>query len=588
MSLKTSNKGIFKKGKTISKKYRSVIGRDEILFENYIPDNTIISYESYFFRKDIIHEYTKKLNQKYESVGKESPLKNDYEIYNLDDIILNILRRTGMKTRKFYEIMESLQWIKIINYVNLLFSLILSDKCSENVNKSYIIETINEQFNSILNSDKSNPNYDNDLAIIIEKNPSYTSQFIPEFETESDEDIPENYEEDIPDIYDEEFTSSKSESYVYEMPTEILKDKEFKLKHKILDEITNEFREININFGTHEEQLESILNKSVAFINVVRSDCMIYKNDYVLSLICSKPGFGSILLGLYLYSLLTHPIIPLDGSDAINDYNLKLTGKANINYRFVKKPKSFKKKYKYEYKYGVRIYSEKFKTNDDLIPTNGMAILEIANAYANYAGLCAYQKFGFEYDKELFSNDDDNECMISSRNLPMSINFREESNINCYSGLTIREKKDKVLNIVCGINENPCQKHRICSEINESMKKYISRLNNLIVYQDSIMSFDNSFNKRISLKKVIEDIGTFYGNILKIINKIKPADMINYDYIVQLLNSPVDDPNFIMFINEYRSSKSAISGGNKLTRKNKKIKSRLKSKKYLNKNKNKN
>jgi hypothetical protein len=175
--------------------------------------------------------------------------------------------------------------------------------------------------------------------------------------------------------------------------------------------------------------------------------------------------------------------------------------------------------------------------------------------------------------------------MISSRNLPMSINFREESNINCYSGLTIREKKDKILNIVCGTNENACQRHRICSEINESMKKYISRLNNLIVYQDSIMSFDNLVNKRISLKKVIEDIGTFYGNILKIINKIKPADMINYDYIVQLLNSQVDDPNFIMFINEYRSSKSAISGGNKLTRKNKKIKSSLKSKKYLNKNK---
>lgn len=560
MSLRNSSDGTFKRGKTIVKKYNTISGKDEILLENYIPNNSTINYVSYFFRKDLVDKYTKKVNQKYESIGKESPLKNNYEIYNLDDIILNILNRPGIQTRNYSQIMESQQWIDIINYVNLLFSLTLSDICSANVNKSYVVGKINEQFNSILNSETRIPNYDSDLAIIIKSNPSYTQQFIPEFENESDEEVPSDYEEEY-----ESSIGSESESDADIAQSEILRDTEFKLKHRILDEITNKFREIDINFGSHEEQLEAILSKSVAFVNVVRNECNIYKNDYVLSLICSKPGVGSILLGLYLYCLLSRPIIPLDGSDAINDYDLTLTGKGVINYKFAKKPKSFKQKYKDEYKYGVRIYSEKFRTNDDLIATNGMAILEIANAYTNYAGLCAYQKFGFKYDKQLFSKRRGYECMTDARNLPMSINFREESPDNCYSGLTMGEKRDKVLNIVCGINTTPCQRHRICNEPDDVIKKLIAVLNNIIMYQDGMMMFKNITDKKINLNDITTRIGNLHGNVLKIINTTKPSRTTNYDYITNILSLPIDDPKFLTIINKYRQLISPKIGGNKRT-----------------------
>ena len=118
----------------------------------------------------------------------------------------------------------------------------------------------------------------------------------------------------------------------------------------------------------------------VGFMIVSRGKCKIFPNDYILNLICTNmSGVGSILIGLYLYTILKHPIVPITTEDLLMTENLELSGDAFVYYDKIKKSKTFKKKYKYESEYGIYVFKRRFTTTDDLIHTNGIAILELAN-----------------------------------------------------------------------------------------------------------------------------------------------------------------------------------------------------------------
>ena len=58
-----------------------------LLMESNRPSDEPINYNSFFFRRDIIDKYIKKINNVHLSNKIQSPL-NDYNIYNIDDIMI--------------------------------------------------------------------------------------------------------------------------------------------------------------------------------------------------------------------------------------------------------------------------------------------------------------------------------------------------------------------------------------------------------------------------------------------------------------------------------------------------------------------
>jgi len=96
------------------------------------------------------------------------------------------------------------------------------------------------------------------------------------------------------------------------------------------------------------------------FMVIKKGLCRRMPDLYGVSLVCSsQKGGGSLLIGLYLYAILSHPEIPQIG------------------------------------------------------------LLELAAAYNNVPGLCLYEKFGFRQDVDLFGPT----CFDDPFNLPMSVDL---------------------------------------------------------------------------------------------------------------------------------------------------------------------
>jgi hypothetical protein len=568
---------------------------DQILFQSYIPPSENVKYNSYFFRSDIISDYVTRINRISKQNGKQSLFRQNYKLYNMDDIIYYLLNKPGIRTRNYDTIIQSKKWKQIKKYIIALIPLTLGEMCSETVRELYTKSSFKRNIKKIISGEDGSNIYDDDIVIMasreIEHYISYQKIIIEPAEiyidtdtdSDSDSDIDSVIIDDKQDYRLKRIQNVVDEELEEELEEEIKENNDIETMEDIIEKL-NDFEELN--FASYEEQFKEKLKMIVGFMIVSRGKCKIFPNDYILNLICTNmSGVGTILIGLYLYTILRHPIVPMTGENLLFSEDLELTGNSIAYYEKIKKSKTFKKNYRIESKYGIDIFKRKFMTTDELIPTNGMAILELSNSYYNYPGLCLYQKIGFEYDKSLFSKDPDIRCIYDYGNLPMSIDFSDENLSGCYVGLTTNGKIRKLLNIIVGNGQ--CNRNKICVINNEKHKKLLSALNELIVYQDSCIKFNNIIDYDIKKNKKIKK----YDNILDAINSIKSLDETNYEYIKKII-SDIDNDNITSDVERLLTN---FFGGKKiniLTKKQKKIKNnfnkktkKIKNKKYFNKKK---
>jgi len=562
-----------------------------LLFQKIKPNDENIKYNSFFFRRDIIDKYIKMFNYYCDNLNIDSHLKN-YKIYNIDDIIFYLLNKPGVKTRRYNLLNNSENWQNIKKYIISLISISLSEVCKNNVSDEYVIKSINKYISPILNNNFKN-NYDCDLIIIapqqIEDNLLYihdSNKYL--YDDENDDDNISNLDFKLDE------TNEISE---HDKPISLKE-----MQQKIYNEL-DKFEELK--FFNYKEQFKEKFKLIVGFALVNRGKCKIFPNDYALNLICSNvKGIGSVIIGLYLYTILKHPITSTFFDifdDEKFDLNEKLNGNAEIIYKKVKRSKILSK-YKYEKKYGIDLYKKKFKTNEPLIPTNGNALLDLANSYKNIAGLCSYEKFGFVYDKNMFSDDPYTKCTNEVGILPMNIYFGDDTNNPCYNGLSIEEKIDKILNIAVGNNSIICRRNYICnSNLNninlKPIRLLLQQLYNLKLYQEYFMSIyntnslnilkDDEFNELDDddielfdfLKKIPNNYGSDYNFIIKLIESIENNNVIpELEYIYK---NYLKDYEF----NGGKKIKNKKSNKNQTKIKQKKIKNQTKKNKKSNKKK---
>lgn len=495
-----------------------------LLSQNLKPNDENIEYNSFFFRRDIIDKYVKQFNYYCDFFKKESPLKK-YKIYNIDDIIFHLLNKPGIKTRRYNLLNNSENWKNIKKYIISLISISLSEICYNNVDKNYVIKNINKYILPYLNNTADSMNYYSDIIILapekIEENLLYVHSKNGNLEELNTENEYENEDEENLDFKINDYENPD----IYEEDTQISLRELSKIIYSELDKFNE------LKFSNYREQFKEKFKLITGFAIVNRGKCKIHPNDYMLNLICTNTkGIGSVIIGLYLYSILKHPmttdyldIFDDDSSELIDQLN----GNAKMIYKKIKKNK-ISNKYKYEKKYGIQLYKRKFKTDEPLIPTNGLALLELANGYKNVSGLCSYEKFGFRYDKTMFSNNVFTECTDEVGNIPMNIYFGHDTNDPCYAGLSMQEKIYKVLNISIGNSDEKCDRNYICDakldgENGQKISKFYQQLNNLKLYQDYFMQIYNSTSYNIVNSDDLDELHSKDIELLDIINN----DLIN-------------------------------------------------------------
>ena len=129
-------------------------------------------------------------------------------------------------------------------------------------------------------------------------------------------------------------------------------------KHDILLVVTDTHKNVPQSEYTPEKYITFKMKQVKGFMIVEKGECKKYLNRYSVRLICSKASQGTLLMGMYLYTLLTT------------------------------------------------------QTGD-----NQTGILELAGGYKNTPGLCTYTKFGFSQDDDLNGEN----CFGDFDNLPMSV-----------------------------------------------------------------------------------------------------------------------------------------------------------------------
>lgn len=215
--------------------------------------------------------------------------------------------------------------------------------------------------------------------------------------------------------------------------------------------------------------MENRLAGVVAFIIVELGECHKYPASYSINLICTDTskavaGTGSLLMGAFLYTILSHPI------------NTRPTNPIRFP-----QGKSFLSVTSKRLQDGSIIENCTFGSTEPLIPIQHVAVLELAQAYINTGGLCMYEKYGFTYDQTMFSDDTTGvKCFDDRDNLPMIIDFTSKQG---YAELDIDAKKNKIINIAAG-NEPGFQKSKICS-IRGDQQRLLGYLKSIKLYLDN-------------------------------------------------------------------------------------------------------
>ena len=430
----------------------------------YGSRNEETNYSSYFFRKDIVDNFTQNVMSLIPPDKKSSFPLSSYKLYNADDVLENIGQRGTFKTRfteqsSDYQALRKKNMDKLIKY--------LSSKICEDIGSDYAKKAVEKAISLTARKNIF------DIIVLSSKNIEAMG-LIPDEDDRGDEDgdTEEHMPLDTDDDEDEEYSPADSE-----VPDEI----DAIIAHR--------------------------LSGVVGFIIVELGECKMFPFGYSINLICTNSkapaGSGSVLMGLYLYTILSHP----NKTDrrAINFP----PGKGSIN--IVEKPKSSDEDEDTN-------FEASFTSSEPLIPLQQFGILELASAYTNPGGLCMYEKFGFQYTESMFGP----QCFEDFNNLPMLIDFNNKPG---YAELNQEQRKQKIINITTGSYKGtPFLKSKICSVRDSSVapngKVVITNEQTLLGYLLTLkllMDHDMDRVTGIDADKPIEDL--YYT--IKFINEPK-------------------------------------------------------------------
>lgn len=412
-------------------------------------------YSSYFFRKDVVDNFTREvLNNVAPDKISNFPLSS-YKLYNADDILENISQRGTFKTR-FTE--QSPDYIALREQnIDKLLKYLYTNIC-EDINPSYAEKAVNRAI-GLSGREKI-------FDIVVISNQNIETIGLTSDDNNNDEDN------------DEDIGKNEQEEYKY----------------------------TNNPINTIDDIIAHRLSGVVGFIIVELGECKLYPYGYSINLICTNskapPGSGSILMGLYLYTIVSHP-------NKLNNKRISFpSGKGNII--VTEKQSSV-----YE---GELQIETSFKSSEPLIPVQQFGILELASAYKNPGGLCMYEKFGFQYTPNMHNYN----CFNDYNNLPMLVDFNSKPG---YAELNVEGKKQKIINITAGIDRG-FPKSIICSVRDVDQMGNKTNQQTLLGYLKSL--------------KLLEDNGDM-GNIIG-----QDADPTIRDlyYAIMYINEPISRTSY--------------------------------------------
>jgi len=367
--------------------------------EDFIED---INYSSYFFRKDLISDFSAKLRRSPDNYLS----KYDAGIYNADDLLENLDQRGTSTTRALMAANRRLTHQERVNNsfnINVLVKALQQLICSDSIGANYARASAYKGVQSTYIASSTSTHYD----IIV-----LSSRQI------------ENY---VPPA-----ASAKSSHMSVQSP--IAFNTLGSLPSSTDSHDSNYFPDAPNIPATADDILFHRLRNVFGFMVVEYGECKMFPNTYSVNLICTKhsapKGAGSILMGAYLHTVLSHPMTLSPKLMIKQDFTPPL-GQAK---RIMREIKLKNKDVTYE---------PVFVTDEPLIPVDHRAVLELAGSYRNPGGLCTYEKFGFMYDSTMHGP----HCYSNYRLLPMMIDLNAQPG---YRGLTMDEKKQKIVDIALG------------------------------------------------------------------------------------------------------------------------------------------
>jgi hypothetical protein len=502
-----------------------------------------INYYSYFFRKDIVNDFERELNNKISILKQENPNfktpMDYYKIYNLDSVLEYCGTKTTYNLRSNPQNEEERK-----NQIQNLKKFLANEICSD-IGESYAEKAVEKAFEK----------KEFDIAVLA------TSQMEENIKIDEDEDISESQ-------LTEYSQTTQYEDYGWLLGKEIkdnTKDDEYK---------PQDYKKQSL--ALRNNNLFKYRTSSIkAFIIVELGECNLYPKAFSVNLICAKKGdttniftpqagafsgSGNILMGLYLYSILSHPQI---GKMTKQPLKFPL-GQASI----LKTQKKFKITEKSEYivPEESEIDIDEIIFNEPLINVQHIAVLELAGAYKNPGGLCSYEKYGYHFDDTLY----DDSCFNDYNNLPMIIDFNKD-----YEG-DINSKKMRIINIAAGNKSYDFKKSMICNVRDKVNQVVLGFLKSYKIFIDKGIDLDD-FNVKISTK---------LNQLLMYLNRGREVTVDNIiNYIENFNQSQTKNEAIEKIIkNIYDNLGKDFKRGGKKTKK-RNLTKKVRNKKYIIKNK---
>jgi hypothetical protein len=243
------------------------------------------------------------------------------------------------------------------------------------------------------------------------------------------------------------FTSQDICADIHKRYIELVLDKTFDAQYVDYD----------VAFMVNTEVSKNIDASIIALVIVQRKECNKFANAYALNLICSRKcvSCGNVLVGLYLYTVLSHPR-KIDISPRLEPIQMQTQTQSQTNEEDYLGP-----------------------------PILHMGILEISGGFKNTSALCLYTKFGFVINATL--SGPNSNCFADDNNIAMIKRFsnNDVTNKNTEDAIdtVIKDvydvviEKEKILRIVR--REEPgYRKHIICEFKDNNIQRKLGKLYN--------------------------------------------------------------------------------------------------------------